>query len=171
MYLQRMIAFVLFGMLSLQTATGQETPGCDPDHQGQFDFWIGEWEVRTSQGLAGTNTVSRLLDGCILQEKWTSASGTHGTSLNFYNPSIDRWQQFWVWQNGTTLEFEGEYTDGKMILEGSSVGQDGVAVMNRITWFDNPDGTVRQLWEQSPEGTSWTTVFDGMYRKKSNQKD
>ena len=35
------------------------------------------------------------------------------------------------------------------------------------TWYDNADGTVRQHWEQSKDGgKSWTTAFDGLYKKK-----
>lgn len=171
MYGKLLIILALLGPISLHPLAAQTAAPCDEEHKGQFDFWVGDWEVRTAQGLAGTNSITHLLDGCILQEKWVSANGTHGTSLNFYNPSTDRWQQFWVWQNGTTLEFDGGLVDGKMILEGSSSGPDGVTVMNRITWFNNPDGTVRQLWEQSPDGSTWTSVFDGLYTRSSNLKE
>ena len=34
------------------------------------------------------------------------------------------------------------------------------------TWTPNPDGTVRQHWEISSDaGKSWTTAFDGLYRR------
>ena len=40
--------------------------------------------------------------------------------------------------------------------------------LERITWTSNPDGTVRQHWEQSTDGgKTWTTAFDGLYRKKA----
>ena len=53
-----------------------------------------------------------------------------------------------------------------MILEGESRDQEGKAVWNRITWYDNPDGTVRQHWEYSADGgNSWQTAFDGTYVK------
>jgi hypothetical protein len=35
-----------------------------------------------------------------------------------------------------------------------------------LVFTPNPDGTVRQLWEQSPDGETWTAVFDGLYRKQ-----
>jgi hypothetical protein len=55
-----------------------------------------------------------------------------------------------------------------MILEGESENQQGQMVMNRVTWYDNEDGTVRQHWQQSSDkGKTWTTAFDGLYKKKS----
>ncbi len=165
----RLLPFLITGYLitspAMLFAQGAAS-GCDDELSHQFDFWLGEWNVYTTAGLAGTNSVTSLLDGCVLQEEWHGTGGSSGTSLNFYNPSTKQWQQFWVWQNGTTLETFGGYADGKMILEGSSTGPNGVSVMNRITWFDNPDGTVRQLWEQSSDGVTWTPSFDGMYKKE-----
>jgi hypothetical protein len=39
--------------------------------------------------------------------------------------------------------------------------------MQRLTFFNNPDGTVRQLWESSnDEGKTWQVAFDGLYRKR-----
>jgi hypothetical protein len=44
---------------------------------------------------------------------------------------------------------------------------EGRAVIDRITWYNNNDGTVRQVWEKSKDdGDSWNAVFDGLYRKK-----
>ena len=54
-----------------------------------------------------------------------------------------------------------------MTLEGESVDPKGQKLRNRITWYDNPDDSVRQHWEvQSGAETTWKTAFDGTYRKK-----
>lgn len=72
-----------------------------------------------------------------------------------------------ICRNGTTLELEGALVNGNMVLEGDSLNQGGKPVRNRITWYDNADGTVRQRWETSADsGTTWQTAFDGLYRKK-----
>jgi hypothetical protein len=148
-------------------AHAQPTPGCSDEKSNQFDFWIGEWEVTADGKVAGTNRIQPILDGCVLMENWTGASGSRGASFNFYNPSTGKWQQFWVWKLGTTLELEGEYRDGKMILAGTSRTRDGKTVDNRITWYNNKDGTVRQHWETSADGgKTWATAFDGLYKKK-----
>lgn len=141
--------------------------GCSDDKSHEFDFWIGDWEVSAGDQVAGHNSIQPILDGCVLQETWSGAKGSAGSSFNFYDPQAKKWRQMWVWRNGTTLELEGDYADGKMILEGESLDPKGKKVRNRITWYDNPDGTVRQHWEvQSAGETGWKTAFDGTYRKK-----
>jgi len=145
-----------------------EPEHCADEKSHQFDFWIGEWNVTAGGKPAGTNSIQPILDGCVLQETWAGAQGSAGSSFNFYNPKTGKWHQFWVWRNGTTLNLSGEYTEGKMILTGNAEGRDGKQRMNRITWYDNDDGTVRQHWERSTDaGETWTTAFDGLYRKKS----
>ena len=147
--------------------TAQDESPCSAEQSGQFDFWIGDWEVYSGDNLAGTNRVEPILDGCVLQENWVGTQGNVGSSYNFYNPQKKKWQQFWVWRNGTTLELQGSFAEGKMVLEGKSLARDGAEVLNRITWYDNDDGTVRQHWQASRDGgENWQTAFDGMYRKK-----
>lgn len=150
-------------------AAAQVTTQCsDAERAHEFDFWIGEWEVYSDGKLAGSNSIHPILDGCVLQEKWSGGQGSAGSSLNFYNPQTRQWQQFWVWRNGTTLDLAGGLEDGKMVLQGDSTSRDGLAIRNRITWTANPDGTVRQHWEVSKDrGESWETAFDGLYKKKS----
>lgn len=143
--------------------------GCSDDKSHEFDFWIGEWEVSAGDQVAGHNSIQPILDGCVLQESWSGAKGSAGSSFNFYDPQAKKWRQMWVWRNGTTLELEGDYADGKMVLEGESVDAKGKKIRNRITWYDKPDGTVRQHWEvQSTGDTEWKTAFDGIYRKKKS---
>ena len=139
--------------------------GAEKAHQ--FDFWVGEWEVFSDGKLAGSNSIRPILDGCVLQEMWSGAQGSVGSSLNFYNPQTGKWHQFWVWRNGTTLNLAGGLENGRMVLQGDSKSRAGEALRNRITWTDNPDGTVRQFWEVSKDqGETWQTAFDGLYKKK-----
>lgn len=150
-------------------AASQAAGGCaDAEKSHQFDFWIGEWDVFANDKQAGTNSIRPILDGCVLQETWSGAGGSAGSSFNFYNPQTGKWHQFWVWRAGTTLDLSGEYKDGKMVLKGESKDREGKSVMNWITWTDNPDGTVRQHWQQSRDGgKTWATSFDGLYKKRS----
>jgi hypothetical protein len=66
------------------------------------------------------------------------------------------------------LELAGGLIDGRMVLASEPRKlRDGRSVTNRITWTPNADGTVRQHWEQSFDaGQTWTTAFDGLYRRK-----
>lgn len=167
----RTAVFVL--ALGLQVAAGaaaqEAAPAspCSNDKAHQFDFWIGEWEVTAGGQVAGHNSIQPILDGCVLQESWQGATGGAGSSFNFFNPQTAKWHQFWVWRNGTVLDLEGGFADGRMILEGESLDRQGKSILNRVTWTDNPDGTVRHLWEVSNDaGKSWQTAFDGHYKKR-----
>jgi hypothetical protein len=175
-------------ILLLTLATGAATPArrtaeadrmanvpppgtCDVPEARQFDFWIGDWEVREPGGaLAGTNLVERVYGGCALRENWASADGKqHGTSLNHYDPAARRWHQTWVDDTGGFLLLDGTFTDGTMTLEGNRPSPDGTVVRHRIAWSrvgDDPD-RVRQLWEASRDGgKSWKVVFDGLYGRR-----
>ena len=54
-------------------------PTCDGPEHRQFDFWVGEWQVRDPSGqVIGTNAITRSYDGCLLIERWEGASGERG---------------------------------------------------------------------------------------------
>ena len=135
-----------------------------------FDFWLGEWKVTTPDGKpAGTSRIESVAGGYGLLENWTgdlAAGGGNGKSLNCYNAASQHWQQFWIGSGGGVLELAGGLVDGKMVLSGSHVVR-GQAIMERITWTPNADGSVRQFWEQSRDGgKTWQPAFDGLYRRK-----
>jgi hypothetical protein len=140
---------------------------CDSPAHRAFDFWIGHWDVRTPDGkLAGTNKIERVQGGCALQERYTTARGYAGESLNIYDESRKVWHQTWVDNTGTLLVLEGGMRDGSMVLEGGTTGADNKTTKNRITWTANKDGSVRQHWEIFDEGGKWKTSFDGLYKRK-----
>jgi hypothetical protein len=139
---------------------------CDSAAHHEFDFWIGQWEVRLPTGrLAGTNRIEPLLGGCVLQEHWRSAGGGHGTSLNFYDRTTRRWNQVWVDAQGGVLRLTGARSGEAMVLTGVLPDSAGAPVQQRITWTSRADGSVRQLWESSSDGRTWTTAFDGTYKR------
>jgi hypothetical protein len=136
----------------------------------QFDFWIGDWEVRTPQGqLAGTNNVQLILGDCVIAENWTGARGSSGKSFNFYDAGTGKWHQLWVDDRGGVLRLTGEYRDGAMRFEGETPGRDGTKTLEKLTFTPLPEGRVRQYWEQSgDDGKTWKVIVDGPYiRKKS----
>ena len=120
-----LIALTSVGSSGVPAVAQVADPCSDLERAHEFDFWIGEWEVFSDGKLAGTNSIRPILDGCVLQEMWSGAQGGAGSSLNFYNPRVDKWQQFWVWRNGTTLNLSGAFEEGRMVLQGDSVSQSG----------------------------------------------
>lgn len=147
-------------------------PPCSDAAYRQFDFWIGDWEVRVGPddtGLAGHNRIERSDHGCWLQEHWTSARGGSGTSLNSWDRASGVWRQYWSGGDGTVLRLAGGLRDGRMVLEGVLQKPEGDGESSqRITWTPNDDGSVTQHWQTSNDaGTTWKTAFLGTYRKRT----
>ena len=158
---------VLTTICSLPAAAqGTPTPCAGPEHR-QFDFWLGDWNVHGTDGtLAGTNSIVREMGGCVLHERYQTPRGYTGESFNVYDVSRKVWHQTWVDSSGLLLVLEGGLSEGQMVLEGTSVGRDGTAVRQRITWTPNADGSVRQLWEATGEDGTRRVVFDGTYTRR-----
>jgi hypothetical protein len=150
-------------------AVAPKPPACVAPENRQFDFWLGEWEVRdVADKLLGQNRITSLHKGCVLFENYRAGEFT-GSSLNVYDADKGKWHQTWVDSGGGLLVIEGGLVDGKMILAGETVdpGKPGGKADNRITWQPLADGRVRQLWETSTDkGRTWTTTFDGYYAKQ-----
>ena len=132
---------------------------CQAPEYRQFDFWVGEWTVTKPDGkVAGTNRITKIAGGCALLEEWTGAGGVTGKSLNIYDASRKVWHQTWVDSEGTLLEIEGSFSGGAMRMSSAS---------DRITWTPDPDGGVRQVWEQTSDGgKTWKSAFDGRYKRR-----
>lgn len=148
----------------------QQEPCGDPAYRA-FDFWIGEWEVRTASGeLAGHNTIAAIANGCALREEWRGVRGMLGTSLNTYSPVRQAWHQTWVDSSGTLLLLDGGLRDGAMVLEGEAPlpGVGGGVLRHRISWslVDGDPDHVRQHWETAEGEGRWETAFDGHYHRR-----
>ncbi len=133
-----------------------------------FDYWLGTWAVYHPEGeRIGTNTISIVSEGCALLERWESAEGPAGMSLNHYDPARERWEQLWIGGGGLILRLAGGIEDGVMVLTATEAREtDRGTVVDRISWI-REDGAVRQLWEVSSDGgESWRTAFEGIYRRE-----
>jgi len=161
--------FIPFALLLFASAAAapQMAMRCDAPQYRQLDFWVGDWNVTVGGKPAGTNAVTQEESGCLVHEHWAGAAGGTGQSFNFYDRTDDRWHQMWVSSTGNTLFLSGQYADGKLVYRGTAPGSNGAPAQQRLTFFRNADGTVRQLWESSSDGKQWQTVFDGLYERKS----
>ena len=131
----------------------------------RFDFWVGEWDVKSPQGQpAGQSSVQRLLEGCALYENWTDLQGGGGKSLNSYNTDVKQWQQFWTDQYGRVTEYrESEWIDGSLRFTAKQIMPQGPALLHMTFTPVNPD-IVRQFGEMSVDGgKTWTPTFDLYY--------
>lgn len=160
---------ILVPVLALALVTRAWAQGIPPLNH-DFDFWVGDWEV-TNQAtgqLAGHNLIERRHDGRVLVENYTTPGAYTGMSLNAYDGAVKRWHQCWMDSTGGVLDLFGGIVAGKMVMTGETPQGGGRRQLERITWTPNPDGTVRQHWEQSADGgKTWTTAFDGLYRRQA----
>jgi hypothetical protein len=140
-----------------------------PHEAREFDFWLGDWEVSGPDGRAvGRNSITAVCAGRVLAEAWTGSGGVEGTSLSSWDEARKRWHQTWMDSTGSTLFLDGGLVGDAMVLEGEAPDDEDPArtQRHRITWTPL-DGEVRQLWEVSDDGATWSVAFDGRYRSRS----
>ena len=148
--------------------------GCSEPPYRAFDFWMGEWEVTDNQtgNLAGSNSIRKMEDGCLLLESWSGAGGSTGTSVNYYNPVQQQWRQLWISAGRYSIDIVGGMVGESMQLVGNIYSFNGTASQFRGTWTPHDDGSVRQFFEQYNEETGrWDVWFDGRYVRKGEQED
>ena len=136
-------------------------------HRG-FDFWVGSWDVTSAGQTAGKSEVQLILGDCVVFENWESAAGMSGKSFNFYDAGHGHWRQIWVDDTGSVIEFTGQVVDGEMRYTATTRDpESGQETRHKLTFTENEDGTVRQLWEQSTgEDEQWQVAFDGRYARQ-----
>jgi hypothetical protein len=156
------------GPVAPAPSPGQKNSPCSSTAHRQFDFWLGDWEVSTPQGTpAGTNRVDRILDGCALQEHWEASDGSRGTSLSSYDAVGRKWRQTYVDDTGQVLVLEGDFRDGRMVLQGEKAMGRQKGALQRISWQVVPGDKVRQRWDISQDdGKTWSVLFEGLYTKR-----
>lgn len=150
-------------------AFGQQKPfdcNSSPPHR-QFDFWLGDWEVRDGEGkLGGHNRITAEQQGCVLEEQWRSVQGGTGQSLNYYDPDSGQWRQLWLDAGASIIDISGGLVDGSMVLEGSIYYLASKTEKPfRGTWTLLADGRVRQFFQEQDAEGNWQTWFEGFYRR------
>jgi tetratricopeptide (TPR) repeat protein len=139
----------------------------------QFDFWIGEWDayVTGTSNLAGHSRIERASGGCMILENWTSLGNVpfEGKSMNFVDPSTNKWKQVWIGSNGLNVsEFlNGEYREGAMRFEFETTNAQNQKQLVHFYFFNENADQVRQLHEISSDGgKTWVTTYDFTYKRR-----
>ena len=173
MYRSKRLIFIvvaqLFLVLNLSAQENSSACACCGEEYQQFNFWLGDWVVYSKGKMVAFNKITKIEDGCIVRENWKSVGSNYsGTSYNFYDKVSGKWKQTWVDNQGSVLELSGAIEDNKMILQSKvKIDDAGNRVVNRLTWTNNKNGTVNQMWEASEDGgVTFVVVFDGLYRKR-----
>jgi len=169
--------FAIVATLSLITPAfaQQQTalPTCEGAEYRAFDFWIGEWDAERADtnAPAGRSSIRVEDSGCVITEHWTSLNVAYsGRSLNIYDRTTQKWEQFWVDSTGNRIHFIGGPIEGgamRIATEAPVFVAPNQRAYSRITFTNNPDGTVLQHGEQSVDGQTWTTSYAFIYRRRT----
>jgi tetratricopeptide (TPR) repeat protein len=139
----------------------------------QFDFWLGQWDVSTTQGgvPAGTSKIESILEDCVVQENWKSLNGPYsGKSYNIYDQSLKRWEQYWVDNTGGNIFFHGELLkDGVMDYWTDEIPQpSGPNLKRHLQFIPMGPDKVRQFSRGSTDGgKTWNVEYDFTYVRKT----
>jgi tetratricopeptide (TPR) repeat protein len=156
----------------LVTQAEKNQAPCDHRSESrQFDFWVGDWNVVTTRELTpvGRSRIERTIGNCVIWENWTSLgeSGYSGKSYNIFNPDLNRWEQFWVDNQGGMIHFRGSLAGGVMDFYTDAIPQtDGKMLTRRLRFYDLGADRVRQLSEGSTDGGhTWAVEYDFTYNR------
>jgi len=137
----------------------------------QFDFWLGDWNVVTTQGAvpAGSSRIELILGDCVVQENWQSDGNPYsGKSYNTYNAALKRWEQYWVDNSGGNIFFYGGLKNGVMDYWTDEIPQPGGPALKRhLQFFKLGPDKVRQFSQGSTDGgKTWKPEYDFTYLRK-----
>ncbi len=148
-------------------ATDKDIP-CIQKEARQFDFWLGDWDLSWSDDGHGTNRVTSILGGCVIQEEFdgTPSIPLKGLSLSTYNAATGKWQQTWVDNSGGYLDFIGEFADGKMMLSRETISQEK-PIKQRMVFYNITKDGLDWNWERSDDkGKTWQVLWCIHYKRK-----
>ncbi len=135
----------------------------------QFDFWIGEWDVVTTQGQqpVGSSSIQLILGKCVIFENWTGGAGGVGKSFNIYNANTKKWEQIWVDSSGGLMKFEGVLNNNILDYYGDAFAPNGAPSKRHLQFFNQGPDKVRQFSQMSTDGgKTWTVEYDFTYLRK-----
>jgi hypothetical protein len=151
-------------------AGGPQAPSpCAAAERRQLDFWVGEWDLTWPDGGKGTNVIRRDMDGCVITERFESAT-LKGMSVSTYDPATKRWLQTWVDSNGSYMTFAGGLEGGRMALSRDATIA-GKPVIQRMIWSNVSADSLDWSWERSDDGgKTWKVVWPIRYTRRPGTK-
>lgn len=158
--------FVYSTAFAFVSQTDTANPCLEDTRNSQFDFWVGEWDVFVDGEKVAESQIEQTLNGCLIIENYQNIkSGYAGKSMNFFDVEQQKWVQIWTDIAGNVSRYTGQLKDGKMFFKGTNLSRGGKRSRVRMEFTPNPDGSVRQLYQESADGgKTWKTLFDGTYR-------
>ena len=164
-----LLAMAMTAVLAGGAAAAQPT-GCDSSASRQLDFWLGNWSlshVQDGKTVQSRNHVTKVLDGCAVQEDFEGPPGTPlvGRSLSVFDTTTGQWRQTWVDNGGGYLEFTGGMEGDRMVLR-REFTRAGRRIQQRMVFQDIAADRLLWLWQHSDDaGSTWKTDWEIAYRR------
>ncbi len=141
---------------------------CATAEYRQFDFFAGDWDtydVSAPDKVVARNNVDIILDGCVVHEDYQQNDGHHGESYSLYDAARGVWHQSWVTNRGELLLLDGRLQNGRMVLTGEQMTEDGKPSLLRGVWISQDNAAVRETATRSVDGgKTWLPVFDIVFK-------
>ena len=160
---------LLLLILALEKPVFAQTVNCKLAKHGQFDFWLGNWQVKDvkEEKLLGRDSIEKSLYGCAVEEHFHDTSDGEGKSLSFFEPRDGLWHQTYLDNAGAVLQLSGGFESEQMRMAGTVLfpGSSN-SIMIRITWKKVDAARVRMYQESSSDtGSTWKLDYNLMYVK------
>lgn len=175
--MKRIVYLLIISITAAVAALGQsapQPPPCSSEQAKQFDFWLGTWDLEWVDAKGnkqkGTNTINKILGGCVIEENF-STGGTQpylGKSHSLYDVKSGLWKQTWVDSGGAYIDLTGEFKDGKMTLRRETTDAKGSKTLFRMIFSNIKNDSFLWDWESSADGgKTWKTNWQINYKKRT----
>ena len=78
-----------------------------------------------------------------------------------------KWKQTWVDNEGSYLDFIGEFKDGQMILQREATQPNGIKLLQRMVWKNIAANELDWSWEASRDGgKTWQVQWPIHYKRR-----
>jgi hypothetical protein len=137
---------------------------CNQPEYGQFDFWLGDWDLVTPAGQSsGDRSRVQLRTGdCVVEETFMPVTGG-GVSRSMYDARTGEWARVWLEPGRMLIFVTGGLDSSDMITTGGTTGTSQLT--NRTIWQPQAGNQVRQFTQTSNDnGITWSNSgFDAVY--------
>lgn len=149
------VAILLSAPVSL-AQDKEKAPPCSGEEFRQLDFWVGNWDVSwTKQDGTegkGKNVISRSLNGCVIEERFTTLGGDRpfaGMSVSTFDAKAGDWRQTWVDNSGGYLPFTGGPSEEGFQFRLVKAADERTM---RMIWKNVEKDSLDWHWQQSKDG-------------------
>lgn len=168
--MRRLILSLILFVMASQNVAAQS------DLNKWFDFWVGKWNVSWDEGEgkrgSGTNTITKILDGTVIQEVFVVTDGQQkgfkGMSHSVLGAASKQWHQAWVDNQGGYYNLVGERNGDVRIFKTLPRTSEGKQIVQRMVFKNITKDSFVWDWEKTEDGgKTWKLEWRIDYKKAS----